>query len=268
MKRDFRHIVCVAITLGILSCVLLFPNSVGRVLEGCRDIGVSLAYYVCFLLQIEADLTPTVTQLPRYHFFSFLEDYRTPYTTLPESWSTFQASWTQYWALFLTKGNFIGYLSAIGNMLYRISWSLLLIVPLLIVIVYLFRRSLCHECHDDGKESKPLIRWKRFSAAVCVPVKHCISGFVAFLKAHSVYYKLWLFLFALYFNFLTIALEFLAFYLYFVCTFHFSDLYRQLYKLALDLFLPALGVDPVRVRRRGDFLQRTRIPRSSSSRTP
>ena len=68
MKRlriDYRHIVCIAITLGFVALgIFKFFGSVGRVIEGGRDIGLSAAYYFCELFQIPHNITPTVNDFP------------------------------------------------------------------------------------------------------------------------------------------------------------------------------------------------------------
>lgn len=49
---------------------------------------------------------------------------------------------------------------------------------------------------------------------------------------------MWLCIWAYNFNLFTIALEFFAFYFYFVVSFDFGNIYRQVYKLLLDLYVP------------------------------
>ena len=67
------------------------------------------------------------------------------------------------------------------------------------------------------------------------PVKSWLTGFLLFIRDNSIYWKIWLALWAFYFNLFTIVLEFFAYYLYFVVSFDFINLYRQVYKLFIDL---------------------------------
>ena len=57
-----------------------------------------------------------------------------------------------------------------------------------------------------------------------------------FVRDNGAYWKAWLVLWLFYFNVFTILLEFIAFYLYFVVSFDFTTIYRQVYKLILDLW--------------------------------
>ena len=44
-KIDCRHIICIAITLGFAACaVFVFPSALGRLIEGGRDFGLSVAF--------------------------------------------------------------------------------------------------------------------------------------------------------------------------------------------------------------------------------
>ena len=56
-----------------------------------------------------------------------------------------------------------------------------------------------------------------------------------FVKAREELYQFWLLLVLLYFNVLTIFIEFCAYYVYFAVSFDSVNLYRQVYKLCLDL---------------------------------
>ena len=45
-KVDYRHIICIIITLGVVALgVFRFFDSIGRIIEACRDFGLSIAYY-------------------------------------------------------------------------------------------------------------------------------------------------------------------------------------------------------------------------------
>ena len=97
-KFNYRHIICIAITLGFLACsVFLFPNALGRLIEGGRDFGLSVAYYFCEIFGIKHGISPTVNDLPQIPFFSFLapsapSEPSLPSTVLPNTWEQFQAN--------------------------------------------------------------------------------------------------------------------------------------------------------------------------------
>ena len=154
---------------------------------------------------------------------------------LPETWEGFKENWGIYWKLWADTDNFLSYLSAVGNVLYYVAYISLLVIPLILALWLLLGRILRQANNDYDHDSRPLSAWKRFVQTVCCPVKLWISDFLSFLRKYGTYWKLWAFLWAFYFNAFSIATEFLAFYLYFVMSFDFTTVYRQIYKLFIDL---------------------------------
>lgn len=242
-KIDYRHIICILITLGFVALgIFRFFGCVGRIIESVRDCGLSVAYYFCEIFEIPHHITPTVNELPKIPFFDFpsqTPDVPTvpvvPSVPLPDNWEKFKINWSAYWRLWATKENFFGYLSAVGNALYIFSKVIVIIIPFVLLMWLLLRRMLKTQNNDYDKDSKPLVAFKRITAHTYTPVKTWLIGFVSFVKEHKNYYITWLCLWALYFNAFAIFIEFIAYYLYFVVSFDFLNLYRQVYKLFIDL---------------------------------
>ena len=229
MKRiNYRHFICIAITLGFVLCgVFVFSNAFWRLVESFRDLGLSVAYYFCELFEIPYTFTPTVNELPG----------RLPTVFLPETWEAFKVSWGVYWSLWATKENFLGYLAVLGNV---VRWLVVLLLPVTFFIVLLrmaFGRYLrqVKDPASHGEESRPLKVFKRISAVTFRRVRIWFIGFFAFLREHKVYVTIWLCMWAYFFNAFTIALEALAYYFYFILSFDVVNLYRQVFKLVCDL---------------------------------
>ncbi len=237
MKRfNYRHIICIVITLGFLACsIFVFPNALGRLIEGGRDFAYSVAYYFCELFGVPYSFTPTVNEYPN---FSPLP------TFLPDTWAGFQSNWAAYWRLWATMDNFTGYLSFLGNGLYSLCMFVIIALPFVGLGVVLLRQVMKKPNNDYNKYSRPLRAWKKFIAHTYAPVKRWLAGFAAFLREHAVYRILWLVIWVYNFNLFTMLLEFLAYYFYFVISFDFINLYRQVYKLFLDL-TPAFAFIPL-----------------------
>lgn len=142
------------------------------------------------------------------------------------------------WRLWATKENFFGYLMFIVGLLYNVCYGILFLLPFLLVAVLLFKRYLKKQNNDYDKDSRPLKAFKWLSAHTYRPVKLWLTEFWSFLKEHKPYYVIWAVIWAYNFNLITIFLEFLAYYLYFVVSFDIINLYRQVYKLFLDLSVP------------------------------
>lgn len=242
-KIDYRHIICILITLGFVALgIFRFFGCIGRIIESVRDCGRSIAYYFCEIFEIPHHITPTVNELPKIPFFDFpsqTPDVPTvpavPSVPIPDNWEKFKINWSAYWRLWATKENFFGYLSAVGNVLYIFSKVIVIIIPFILLVWLLLRCILKTQNNDYDKDSKPLTIFKRITAHTYTPIKTWLIGFVGFIKEHKNYYVTWLCLWALYFNAFAILIEFIAYYLYFVVSFDFLNLYRQVYKLFIDL---------------------------------
>ena len=226
MKRlriDYRHYICIALTLGILALgVFRFFDCVGRLSEGGRDLGLSVAYYFCELFGVEHGITPTVTQYPKIPFFPFgsaLPDF-----SFPTTFAAFRQDWAAYWARWATWENVSAYLGFLGDLLFYVCMFVVCIFPFVLILYLLLKRGAKKQNNDYGKDTR-LLRVFKCVTAFYAPVKAWLLSFIGFVREYKVYYKIWLVLFLLYFNAFTIILEFIAFYFYFVVSFDFSEIY-------------------------------------------
>ena len=251
-KRIVFHTLCGVITLGVIFLgIFRFFGSVGRIIESIRDFGFSFGYYVCEIFGIPHNITPTVNNLPKVPFFEFPTKPPetvpvTPSVPLPSDWEKFKIKWSEYWKLWATKDNFLSYLSSLGNVLYVLSMVVVIVLPFVLAVWLLLHRLLKTQNNNYDKDSKPLQTFKAVSKRLFVPLKKTITAFIGFVGETKYYYIAWLCLFGLYFNVFTIIAEFVAYYLYFVASFDFLSLYKQVYKLAIDLsaaitFIPLWG---------------------------
>ena len=238
-KVGYRHIICAVITLAFLAVGLFrFFDCIGRLAEGGRDLGLSVAYYFCELFQIPHSITPTVNEYPNYNFIDNPFGSFTPSVSLPESWEGFKVKWAEYWQVFITGENVSGYFSFLANSLYILCIVILVAIPLVLVLVLVLNKLLRQENNDYGKDTKPLKVFKHISKYTYRPAKAWLISFFGFVREHKTYWIIWLCLWGLYFNLFTVLLEFIAFYLYFAVSFDFASIYRQVYKLVCDLWVP------------------------------
>ena len=240
-RLDYRHIICIAITLGFLACaVFVFPSALGRIIEGVRDFGLSLAYYFCNLFGIENSIVPTVNDYPKMPFFeNYGGDIQLPVLSIANDWEQFKADFVVYWNLWANLDNFKSYASFLGKILTAVCICVLFVIPFILILYFLFKRYLKSQNNDYDKDSRPLKAVKQISRYTYRPVKNWLVGFFGFVREHKPYWVAWLCIWAYSFNLFTVVLEFLAFYFYFVVSFDFASIYRQVYKLFLDLYVPA-----------------------------
>lgn len=237
MRRiNYRHYICIAITLGFIACAfLLFPSAFGRIVEGGRDFGLSIAYYFCELFYIPHGITPTVNNLP---------SYGSDGTFLPDTYEGFASDWSKYWQLWANGDNVLAYLGFLCDMLYYVCLFILVLLPFVLLFRIIVSNYFKRHNNNYDRDSRPLRAFKTVARYTYIPIKHWLSGLFAFVRERRYYLIIWLCIWAFNFNFFTIILEFFAFYFYFAVSFDIVNIYRQVYKLALDL-MPVLTFVPL-----------------------
>ena len=238
---DYRHYINFVITLSFLALgVFIFPNSILRVAETVRNLGISFAFYFCELWLDSNPIYPTVMDLPKWEFVpSRFEQLK----ILPYTWDEFLEVWDRYWEVFFKSETFSEYLYVVGDVLYYGSQILTILLPVLLILKMVIDKYLNEQNNDYDEESEALQRAKRIADKTYIPVKGWIKEYICFCKENDYWHKLWLWLWSLYFNIIAIVIEFIAFYLYFVVTFDTLGIYRQAYKLTIDL-APAVRFIP------------------------
>ena len=240
---DYRHYICIAISLLSLGCGFLFPNALPRLGESFRDVGLSCAYYFMELFFSDGNVIyPTVVDMPAW---KWAESRWETLKLFPYEWEEFKILWGRYWEAFISKENLQNFWYNFGDIMYYVSRGLLILMPLVLVVI-LNLRSYTNVAPNKRKgKSKQLVRCENFLFRVIYPVIGWIKDFVWFIRENKRYWPLWLTLWLLHFNIFTIIVEFVAFYLYFIVSFDFVKIYTQILKLLEDLtpmirFLPGV----------------------------
>ncbi len=244
LKRyDYRHFICIAITLGFFACAFQFPNALPRLGEAIRDLVNSLAYYVFEMVNPgSSPLQPSVNSAPSW---KWAPDPFPPLSLFPSTWEEFVVAWDKYWATFITEDNFVGYITAVGDFLFYSSRFIILILPLVLILAFKLKGYTSGEPSKRKKRSRPLRAFEWVLFHVVYPVISWTKDFIAFVKANENYWKLWLCLWLLYFNAFSIIVAAFAWYFFFIIDFELLSLYTQVTKLLTDLtpvirFIPAL----------------------------
>lgn len=249
-REDYRHGVCIGITLLFLGLGFLFPNALPRLGEAFRDVGTSIVYYFYELFagnSGDCPVPPTVLEVQRWQW---AESPWEPLRLFPWTWEEFKVLWREYWTLWATWENVQDYVWSFSDTLRVIATLLMALLPL-IIPVWLKARKYTEEQEgdddaDDDADKQPLpsklyadsVHLKRFKALLFVSVYPAVRwcrSFIDFIKENKIYYQTWLLLWLLYFNVISIGVALLAFYLYFVVSFDFLGIYVQVVKLFVDL---------------------------------
>lgn len=233
---DYRHYICIVLTIGICMLSLLFTRSYSRIWESLQDLWLSFLYFVSELFMFPIELSPTINGVgnqdiinPNFYFIS-LENFKRYFEI------GFRSS--------LNLDTLIRYFSQLMTMLNNILRYILIFLPLVLVVIICFKRYFNQNENENNKDSKPLKMFKFVELKVIKPIKLWFNSFLRFVVMHP-YKMIWILLFMFYFNFFTIAIEFIAYYFYFVISFDFLGIINQLYKLFLDLipmyrFIPGI----------------------------
>lgn len=230
---DYRHYINFVITLGFLVLgVFVFPNSVLRLAETVRNLGTSAAYYFCELFLDLNPIYPTVMDLQKWEF---APSRFAPLQILPFTWEEFADLWSRYWGVFFKAETFSDYMRIVVDVLYYGSQGLLILLPFVMLIRIVINKYLNEQNNDYDEESTALQRAKHIADKTYIPIKRWLREYIEFCRENAFWHKIWIFLWALYFNVIAIVIEFIAFYLYFIVTFDMLGIYRQAYKLTIDL---------------------------------
>lgn len=235
MKKriDYRHFVCIAITIGfVLMGAFLYRNSYLRLWESLRDFGLSFAYYFCVIFGLAVKINPMVKDFSKVNLSDVVS---IDFVAFKQSFGVFASNFGSWQSI----KNYLLFLSK--SMTFIVTFSMIAVM-LVLAFYILFKSALAKQNNKYNRDSRPLRAFKFLSKYTYTPARNMIVGFVDFLKAHSGYLKLWLFIWLLNLNLLTIVFAVLAYLFYFVVSFDFANITVQIYKLFIDVSLAFSGL--------------------------
>ena len=226
-KLDYRHYICGTITIGfLLLAIFKFKYAPLRIWESLIDIKNSFLCYLAELFEFNINYEVTINDFTK-------QPFKMPWN-LPNTWEEFKVLCENYGQLLVSKDNLMFYLNFIGDLLYYISKILIIIMPF-ILIIDLIINNYEKQNNDYNQDTKALKYWKyKFERKFYLPIKFWFIKFILFIKENSYYFKIWLFIWAYNFNIITMFIEFIAYYLYFVSLFDLVSIYRQVLKFLMD----------------------------------
>ena len=249
LRSDYRHYIACSITALFFGLAFLFPNALPRLAESFRDLGTSFVYYFYGIFAEDPTSCPVPATVLNFQTWEFAVSPWEPLKLFPWTWEEFKVLWVEFWRLFITWENVVNFWCSFSNTLQIVVKLLTVLLPLIIPLWLKMRKytePLTEEEEKKAKkntETKALKKFKRFQFSVLYPVARWIRDFIFFLKSNVKYLQVWLFLWLLYFNVISIFVAFIAYYLYFIISFDLISLYTQLVKLLLDL-TPAVRFIP------------------------
>ena len=262
-KKTHMKFLCVVISLVLLaSGVFFFENSLGRLVESCRDIGNSFFYSFCnlFKLDVTVDVTVNTVSDPAYLNLRTLynmsirwlcsvlkiEAQRVPILVPGEPvtvWEKFQEFWNKYWPTFIDTKTMLIYWYSLMYWLSIVLTVVMYVVPIFILIkkafvkIYFKDKPLIRENFNfcASHETKPLRVWNFIYRAIFCPVGRWFLAFFDYVKKREALWSFWLLLALIYLNVFAIIFDALAYYIYFAAAQELQTLGFQFYKLYIDL---------------------------------
>ena len=226
MSKRFNIAVTVIISLAFVVLGAVFRQSYVRFAEGCRDFGLSVAYYFCELIGIDYSFTPTITEYSDVLPWEIL---------LPSDLEGFTASAGNFFSLLIDGENFTSYWSAVGNVMLVVAKVIAVLLPCVIVLILVIYRMYRQGNTKHNHDTKPLQIFKWLAARTYQPVKRAVLSYRDFLRQNPSIWICWIILWVFHLNAASIVMGFFAYYFYFVLSFDVGNLYVQVCKLFIDL---------------------------------
>ena len=208
---------------------LRFSSSYERLKESVYDLFGSALYYFKALFGARGSPVPSVAR--------YSEVWGKP-TFAPKDMQGFFKSAKRYFLLLADDENARGYFGRIAQGVGKFSKILLIVLPCLVVLKIVIKRVYAKENTKHNRDTLPLKIFKSAAKYTYQPVKRFVREYIAFLKAYPMIFKCWAALWLAHVNFISIILEFFAYYFYFAVSFDVSSLYVQAVKLFADLRVP------------------------------
>lgn len=210
----------------ILLAVFVFGESYIRFCEACVDLFNAGKYYVNELFGTEYAVDLTFNRLPETMRYD---------VGLPTDWNNFTLQMQVAWKRFISKDNLVAWggnsLVTMGNT----AKVLVIVVPLLVVLYFVLADIYRRPNNKYNEDTKPLKWWKVFENNVLMPFIRYLKQYYWYITSKQWIVRLWLVLWAFSLNLASIAVAFVAYYLYFAVSFDVVHLYMQVCRLAVDL---------------------------------
>ena len=214
------------ITAFILLGVFVFRIAYVRTFEGLIDLYGSFKYYFCVLFGLSTDNVPTVTRYSEVLDWSIF---------LPADFELFKVNAVTFFNLFISKENFISWLSVTGQKAGKISKIIIIILPCVLALWFALKMLYKKPNTKHNKDTVPLQIYKTITRYTTEPLKRFLRQYIEFVKEHNSIWIVWLIIWVFNLNFVTIIIEFLAYYFYFAVSFDLRSIYTQFVKFFIDL---------------------------------
>ena len=227
LQKRLNIALTVALTIAfILLGAFVFRVAYCRTFEGLIDLYGSFKYYFCVLFGFPVDGIPSVAERSKVLNWDVI---------LPADFETFKANCISFFRLFISKENFLSWLSETGQKTGKISKIIIIVLPCILALWIALKTLYKKHNTKHNIDTLPLRVYKTVTGHTTEPLKRFVRQYAAFVKEHNFIWIIWLVIWIFNLNFATIIIEFFAYYFYFAVSFDFGSIYTQIIKLIIDL---------------------------------
>ncbi len=229
-RRKWHIAVSIMITAGFIAIGAFWCTaSYARLWETLSEIGSSVVF---FFREIFGIKTPTKVEV--LYPSDVLENAP---TILPETQETFVAKGGIYCKLLFEKNNFRGYMGFVANKLLIFAYAVMILVPILMICSVLIKRLYNRPNNHYNRDTWALGVFKAFTKQTYQPLRESVLAYRDYLRETPAWRQLWLFIWIINVNLMSIIVAFISYYFYFAITLNFKTLYPQMRNLVLDIGL-------------------------------
>ena len=239
-KNNKLTVSIIMISVSVILLLTRYIGSIRRLITSIVDLGTAIAFYFAFVFKrfierfsgSEPVVNTGINDIPdvdlqRYISFD-LDELRRKLGTINEA--LFEANIVAEYNYTLFDG------------LYKISFLLLLLLPCFLIFYFLFKNKVLKKNDfPDGEESKYYLWYCKFFEKVVNPVKTWIKSFCCYFWNNKLFKYIFCTSWAVSLNAVTIIVNAVGYYFYFVASFDILSLGSQLLKLLIDLIIMFWG---------------------------
>lgn len=226
VEKDIRHYIgLIAILVSTILFFTLYRVCGVRIFYAVKDLGLSFAYYVAFIVDKQDLITPSVNTVIDVDIQKYMEF----------SMVALERKVNGYWDAFWDFGNFLEYLIYGVNVL-NLFTTFLLCLPFFALLFYLVFGKYTTE-HVTDKEYKFIKRLQLRVVNIVRKISDTYNWLKEYFSEHKAYVAVFVCLWLMNTNLMTVIVEFFAWYFYVFVSFDFLSIGIQLVKLCSDVII-------------------------------
>lgn len=231
MDRRKTHIaVSVLITaIFIIFGVVWCQDSYVRLWETVTDSGSSVVFFVREMFGISSNIKVEVLEPS--------EILETQPSVIPQTQEVFVSKSKLYWRLLISKNNLLGYVVRTSDILLWGTYFIMILLPIGLILRAIIKRIYLTSNTRHNKDTYPLALFKAFTGQTYQPLKEAVLRYKRYLDGHRGWKRLWLLIWLMHTNVVSIMVAFVSYYFYFAITLNLKTLYPQIRNLFLDIRL-------------------------------